>query len=143
MEAADLGEVVAIEAASALLPWSRDTFARELEIPFSRALVASVGGPPHVVGFVVWWRVAGEVHLLNLAVAPDHRGAGIGRGLLAAVLADASAGGGSCVALEVAETNHAALRLYRSVGFAVVGRRPDYYGPGSPAVLMSCRVAPA
>ena len=40
--------------------------------------------------------------------------------------------------LEVDETNKAALKLYRKLGFTEVGRRPGYYGndqqtEGSPA----------
>lgn len=135
MAAADLDQVAAIERASALLPWARDTFANELSIPFSRSRVAEFDGTG-VVGFVVWWRVLDEVHLLNLGVDPAFRRAGTGRRLLGEVVEDASLAGSGCVTLEVATGNEAALRLYDSTGFVEVGRRKDYYSAGVDALLM-------
>ena len=38
--------------------------------------------------------------------------------------------------LEVSAENAAALGLYRSAGFAAVGRRKKFYADGSDAVLM-------
>jgi ribosomal-protein-alanine N-acetyltransferase len=96
----DLGAVAAIEEASATLPWSAATFAHELGIPFSSALVAEIGGRG-IVGFAIWWRVAEEIHLLNLAVAPPSRRSGIGRALLRAVLRSGRGAGAERVALEV------------------------------------------
>ena len=143
MEAADLDRVVAIEAGSARRPWSRETFRHELAIPFSRAMVATAGSSAEVVGFAVWWCVAGEIHILNLAVDASRRRMGLGSLLLTAVLREAAEGTGSAVGLEVAEANAPALALYRSAGFVVVGRRPDYYGPGGFALLMTrARAAP-
>jgi [ribosomal protein S18]-alanine N-acetyltransferase len=136
MAMADLERVTAIERACAMRPWARDTFANELSIPFSRSRVADLDAPVGVVGFVVWWRVVDEVHLLNLGVDPEFRRAGLGRRLLRAVLEDAVDGAASCVTLEVATGNAAALRLYDSEGFIEVGRRKDYYSPGSDALLM-------
>jgi [ribosomal protein S18]-alanine N-acetyltransferase len=135
MTEADLDAVVAIEAISATSPWSRETFAQELGIPFSRALVAERGRG--VVGYVVWWRVAEEVHLLTLAVAPEARRAGVGRALLRAVLHDGGEARAERVALEVAAGNAAALALYASAGFVEVGRRRGYYGSDRDAILMS------
>lgn len=136
MEIADLDRVAAIEAASARRPWSREAFRHELGIPFSRAMVATLGSSGEVAGFAVWWRITGEAHLLNLAVEASRRRAGLGRLLLTAVLREATEQADSAVVLEVAEVNAPALGLYRSAGFAVVGRRPDYYGPGLDALLM-------
>jgi [ribosomal protein S18]-alanine N-acetyltransferase len=136
MLAADLDRVAAIERVSALLPWARDTFANELSIPFSKSCVADLEAAAGVVGFVVWWRVVDEVHLLNLGVDPRFRQAGIGKRLLLEVLTDATDAAAFCVTLEVATGNEAALRLYESSGFVEVGRRKDYYSVGNDALLM-------
>lgn len=132
----DLDRAAAIEAVSAITPWSVTTFEHELRIPFSRSLVAEVEGRG-VVGFVVWWRIAGEVHLLNLAVAPENRRSGLGRALLGEVLEDGRRAGADRVVLEVADDNASALHLYAATGFSTVGRRRNYYGPGRDAVLMA------
>ena len=61
--------------------------------------------------------------LASLAVHPEARGHGIGKGLVRAVVeaARAAAAPGSKLLLQVESCNSAALRLYQSNGFRVVG----------------------
>lgn len=70
-------------------------------------------------------------HLAELVVAPAHRRAGRGRGLLEAVLEDTT----GAVTLQAHPDNDAALALYDACGFRVVGRRPDAYADGDALVL--------
>jgi len=137
MTAADVARVAAIETVSLPTPWSEDAFRHELEVPFSRAFVAH---PPddttQVAGYVVFWRVADEIHLLDLAVAPDLRGHGIGRQLAGRVLEEARACGACRTILEVAADNTAARTLYESLGFVTTHVRRDYYGLGRAALAM-------
>jgi GNAT superfamily N-acetyltransferase len=58
------------------------------------------------------------INIHDLAVLPEHRGAGIGRSLLEAVERKARTLGCSRVTLEVQEHNSVARCLYESVGFA-------------------------
>ena len=60
----------------------------------------------------------GAFHVMELAVAPDARGRGIGRALLVAAAERARAEGCTSLALDVAADNPA-VRLYRSLGFEV------------------------
>ncbi|MGH4018593.1 MAG: ribosomal protein S18-alanine N-acetyltransferase [Pseudonocardiaceae bacterium] len=79
---------------------------------------------------------AAEAEVHTLAVDPAYRGRGIGRALLRALLAHAA---GATVFLEVRTDNQAALALYRSEGFTVVGIRRGYYRPsGADAFTMQC-----
>lgn len=70
-------------------------------------------------------------HLAELVVAPGHRRAGRGRGLLEAVVEDTT----GAVTLQAHPDNDAALALYDACGFTVVGRRPDAYADGDALVL--------
>jgi len=139
----DLPEILAIERPSFPTPWSWNLFAQELSARTSHLLVARLALEKErpLVGYVCWSSVAGETHLLNLAVHPDGRRTGIGRRLLQLVLDDARAGLTEAVYLEVRETNVAAAHLYRSAGFVQVGCRRDYYGRGKNAVVMALRLA--
>ena len=140
LEVRDLDAVVAIEEDWAPSPWSRDTFRRELDIPFSRSLVACRSEEAEAVrGYLVRWLVAGEVHLLSLAVDARVRRRGIGQLLLDELLAEARAEDASLVTLEVEESNGAARGLYASRGFEEVRRRRDYYGPGRDALVLDLR----
>ena len=66
--------------------------------------------------------------LVRVGVAPAHRGRGLGRQLVEAVLAEASLRGVPAVDLNVYACNAAAVRLYRSLEFepqASDADRPD------------------
>ncbi len=62
---------------------------------------------------------------LGVGLAPEHRGKGIGRLLLVALLDEARARGVRGMSLSVEDGNVAARRLYVACGFSVVGRVGD------------------
>ncbi|WP_439491417.1 ribosomal protein S18-alanine N-acetyltransferase [Blastomonas fulva] len=113
-----------------------------LEGTFARRIVTEAD---QALGFTLCRGVAGEVELLLIAVRPACRGHGLGRALLAQVMADSRLRGMREIFLEVRESNTAALKLYRSTGFVAVGRRRDYYMGGNgdrhAAITMRCTVA--
>lgn len=79
-----------------------------------------------VVGFSLVRTVADESELLLIAVDPNHRRRGIGRGLLDHFLEQARSDGVGRVHLEVRDGNPATA-MYREAGFSSVGRRRNYY----------------
>jgi [ribosomal protein S18]-alanine N-acetyltransferase len=96
----------------------------------------TASGDPAIVGAALGQVLVDEGHVLDLAVDPAHRGGGIGRTLLAALLHQLTERGAAAHTLEVRPTNLAALALYRAAGFAVEGRRPRYYPDGEDALLL-------
>jgi ribosomal-protein-alanine N-acetyltransferase len=85
-------------------------------------------------GFILARDLGEEAEILTFGVLPEMRRAGIARALLDAVIAEAGRGGVGSLVLEVAADNGAARLLYKSAGFARVGRRPRYYSRGQEAV---------
>ncbi len=120
---ADLGAIAQIQADSPQAArWEPE---RYLEHDCRVACLRASG---EVVGFVVSRATApGERELLNLAVAPAMRCRGVARRLLDEVLVYAIDGGKDAWYLEVRESNAAAIRLYESCGFRVMGLRKNYY----------------
>lgn len=57
------------------------------------------------------------VNIHDIAVMPGHRGAGIGRALMAAIETEALKRGACKITLEVLSGNHAARRLYAAMGY--------------------------
>ncbi len=55
----------------------------------------------------------------NVGIVPSHRGQGLGRALIARCLIGFQSAGMKRATLEVTATNHAAVELYRRVGFRV------------------------
>lgn len=132
----DLRAVTAIEADRNRDPWSRTLFAGELDRSGGDRhwLVASTGVT--VVGFGGVMYAAGEAHMLNLAVARNWSGRGIGRRLCEALLAEAARRAVTGFTLEVRASNTGAQALYASLGFDSAGVRPGYYPDGEDAVIM-------
>jgi ribosomal-protein-alanine N-acetyltransferase len=105
--------------------WSSAQLLATMAMPGCWARLAMRGA--QAVGFSLCRAVVDEVELLLIAVAPQVRRQGAGSRLLLRAQEDAMARGGAMVFLEVREDNEAARCLYQSVGFAVIGRRADYY----------------
>lgn len=111
--------------------WDEAAIATLLATPGTAALLLSHDG-------MAMLRVAAdEAEILTLAVRPESRRRGAGRGLLVAAMQAATAAGASRMLLEVAEDNAAARALYAATGFAPVGRRPRYYPDGRDAMVLA------
>ncbi len=131
----DLDAVAAIEAQSFPNPWPREALAHELlQNVYCSSFVAEWEGA--VAGYAFLWVIYDEAHLVNVAVAPERRGRGLGEALLVHVLRHAKAQGATGIHLEVRETNAPAITLYLRYGFRVLGRADRYYTDGTPAIFM-------
>jgi ribosomal-protein-alanine N-acetyltransferase len=133
----DLDEVLEIEAQSFPTPWSRVLFERELSTPFARAFVAEDGQKKGVLGYLCFWLVDGEAHILNLAVHPRRRNRGVGTLLLGEGVRYCREKGVEVITLEVRRSNYKAISLYRNFHFQARGIRRRYYtDSGEDAVVM-------
>jgi ribosomal-protein-alanine N-acetyltransferase len=123
---AGLDAILALDSLCFHHPWTRADYERELGDPARCFLyVAKIDGT--TVAYCSFWRVFDEVHVNNFAVHPAWRRRGIGRDLLAHVLAEARRLGAPRATLEVRTSNHAAIAMYEAGGFARAGVRRAYY----------------
>jgi [ribosomal protein S18]-alanine N-acetyltransferase len=137
MVAGDLDAVVRLERAAGGLSWTREMFARELEDQGSRVWLVAESDERRVVGYVGVILVVDAAHVVNVAVEPPARRAGLATRLMAAVLDEARRRGAAAATLEVRASNTGARELYRRLGFVPVGARPRYYGDtGEDAIIM-------
>ena len=121
----DAAPLAAIERRCFADPWSETSFREALDSPWAFGFVAHAG--PKVAGYLIGREMAGTGEVLNLAVAPDFRRRGVGRGLLRTGLALRRKRRVDEVFLEVRESNRSAQALYLSSGFRPVGQRAAYY----------------
>jgi [ribosomal protein S18]-alanine N-acetyltransferase len=133
---ADLPRLAELEAAGFAEPWSPEMLAAELTHPGSVVLVAGAGDGRAPSGYACFRQAAGEAELLRVAVAPEARGHGLARQLVAAGLDHLRAAGVTSCFLEVRPANVSALALYRALGFEPRGRRRAYYRDGSDALVL-------
>jgi [ribosomal protein S18]-alanine N-acetyltransferase len=140
----DLPQIMTIERLGFAHPWSVDSFLRELSLPFSRTIVASIRGNSGdaLVGYLCRWLVADECHVLNVAVHPELRRKGVGERLMSDAISEAKLKEAHLVTLEVRRSNLAARGLYRKLNFEERRLRRNYYGTGEDAIVMELRLFP-
>jgi [ribosomal protein S18]-alanine N-acetyltransferase len=138
LRAADARACSRIHATSFAHPWSAAEF--EALLIDSTCVGDGVEEKAGLAGFVLSRRALDEAEILTIVVDPATRKKGCGRRLLGAHVARLAGLGISRLFLEVDEKNTAALALYRQFGFAVIGKRKEYYsqsdGSRSDAVAM-------
>lgn len=126
----DVSRVVEIERDGFRNPWSRELVERELGHAWSQVLVAAdvaETGAERILGYIVFWLVHDEVHVLNVGTALEARRRGVGRALMRAAEDVGRARGARLSTLEVRRSNSPAIALYVALGYRQVGVRPNYY----------------
>jgi ribosomal-protein-alanine N-acetyltransferase len=137
LDPAELDRVLEIEHTVFGDPWPRRFFEEEMRAPESVACVVRHEG--RLAGYLMAWALPEELHLGNLAVAPEYQRRGVGGFLLRWLLEEAGRRRARRVSLEVRTSNFAAQELYRAQGFREVMVRRGYYRDTSEdALVMVC-----
>jgi ribosomal-protein-alanine N-acetyltransferase len=131
---ADMDRVLAIERQCHGYPWPAEIFNDELAAPHAHIDLLEEEG--EIAGYLVWWLIAGEIEIQNVATALRHRRRGVGRQLMEHLLARAAELQVTRLLLEVRAGNAGAIALYRAFGFTDCGLRRHYYPDGEDALLM-------
>lgn len=135
MSKSHIGQVAALERENFSIPWSENSISRELTNPLSLWVVAL--DKEKVVGYVGSQSVLGEADMMNLAVDSAYRRLGIGKQLVLSLIEKLEQVDVSKLTLEVRASNIGAIALYKGLGFAEVGRRPNYYSnPKEDALIL-------
>jgi [ribosomal protein S18]-alanine N-acetyltransferase len=129
----DLPSVLAIERRAFGTPWSLAMFVLELSKPSGICLAAE--NESGLVGYLVCSRYADVWHLMNVAVDPERRRAGIASSLIWRLFEEV--GSGARLTLEVRMSNSGAIAMYERFGFEASGHRRRYYQDnGEDALIM-------
>ena len=135
MDETHVAEVAALEKICFSMPWSETSIRSELTNPLSLWLVAVEDGC--VAGYIGSQSVMGEADMMNVAVLPAQRRKGIAEKLVVALVKALARNDVRCLTLEVRASNEPAKALYEKLGFASVGRRPNYYrNPREDALIL-------
>jgi ribosomal-protein-alanine N-acetyltransferase len=135
---ADLDAIQDVDRLSFPAPWTRAMYEEELQHADTAFILVLRTAAARVAGYCSYRIAADELQINNVAVRPEHRGAGFGRALVEAALGHARAAGARTALLEVRRSNLGARRLYTRLGFAQVGERPGYYShPDEDALVLA------
>ena len=134
--------MAALEAEVFPDPWPAHLYLQEVGQPlrFQRVVYTEDG---YLAAYLfACWQVD-ELHVLKVATHPLHEGKGLATSLMAEARVEAERASARGLVLEVRPSNRRAIRLYRHLGYDVVGRRPRYYADGEDALVMTLELAPA
>lgn len=124
MTEADLAAVMQIELRAYTHPWTQGIFSDCLRHQYP----CFVYQPKHTIeAYVVLMKSLEELHILNITVAPELQGQGLGTKLLNTVEKIGVGLSASDCFLEVRQSNQAAIKLYLKQGFNEIGLRKNYY----------------
>jgi ribosomal-protein-alanine N-acetyltransferase len=134
-------KIMPIELQAYSHPWTESIFESCLDGSYEAWMMLQ---NRKVLGYGVISAYSGEGHLLNLCVNPTCQGKGLGRQLLAYLVAKVKQLGASVLFLEVRSSNVAAIELYYSEGFNELAVRKGYYPSANgreDALLMSLELS--
>ena len=121
----DMQEVLQIENQGFEFPWSEEDFIRCLRQRNCIGMVAE--HEQQVVGFMIYELHKNRLHILNFAVAPQHRRLGVGSQMVAKLISKLSPQRRTKILLEVRETNLPAQLFFRTSGFRATTVMRDFY----------------
>ena len=117
-------------------PWGRDGFEECVSNGYDFLIAAEADESAEILGYGLL-RCFDDAEVIRIAVSETSRRQGIGRRLLAEMIAHAKACGAAGIFLEVRSGNAAAVGLYREAGFTEEGiRRGYYHNPPEDALIM-------
>ncbi|GAB7022844.1 ribosomal protein S18-alanine N-acetyltransferase [Salidesulfovibrio brasiliensis] len=124
-ESRDIPEIVLLEKVCFKASWSKEQYLAGMDSGALRVMLAEDSS--RICGYLAYTVIAGEMEILNVAVPPERRRAGIGKALLAAVLDEGTREDVMECFLDVRASNAPAIGLYGKFGFERIGRRKRYY----------------
>lgn len=119
-----LDDVLHIEDRAYTHPWTRGNFVDSLKTGYQ---IQAIYGGDTLLGYFVAMEGVGEVHLLNITVAPEFQGQGWAVMLLDALAVWSRSRNAEMLWLEVRTSNTRAQQVYERYGFTRVGMRKNYY----------------
>lgn len=136
----DLPKILELEKLcypSPAVPWTEEAFRTELTKPFANFLMLTDDETDsEIAGYIVYWTMFDEAHILNVAVNPEWRGLGFATQLVRHVINHALKKDMKRVFLEVRKSNESAAALYQKLGFFIDHIKSKFYENGEDAYFM-------
>lgn len=105
-------------------PWSLKNFQSSIE---GKDLCFKWEVDKELIAYGIILIAVGEAQLLTIGVSPDYQRLGVGKMVMKDLLDTATKHQAACMYLEVRESNHKAIALYKKLGFERCGLRRHYY----------------
>jgi len=124
MDVGDIDTVMIVEKQVYQYPWTEGIFNDCIRVGYECWLAMM---KDDVIAHAVISVAAGESHILNISIDPDHQNKGIGKQFIEFLVDIAKSKQASVIMLEVRPSNVRAISCYNAVGFNEIGCRKNYY----------------
>ncbi len=121
----DLSAVMMIEKHAYSHPWTQDIMQTCLQHDYIARVC--INTHQNIIAYAFLQIIHDESHLMNITVAVDYQGLGIGQIMLMDCLQCAESKGAAFMFLEVRQSNQVAKHLYEKFNFHEIAVRKDYY----------------
>lgn len=125
MQKEHLASVAQLEKECFPLPWTEEQISSEIFNPIAYYVVLLKEN--EVIGYGGYLNLAEEANIMDIAVKVDYQGQGLGKIIVKHLIENAKANNLTAMTLECRESNIKAQKLYESLDFVFVGKRPKYY----------------
>jgi ribosomal-protein-alanine N-acetyltransferase len=125
MESKHIDEVVEIEKASFLSPWTMAMYTQESLLEYSNCFVVIVD--EELAAYISSWTVLDECTINKIACRSDLRRRGYSTMLLNHLINKVHGNSVKDLLIEVRESNDEAMAFYKKSGFIIKGLRKEYY----------------
>ncbi|VAW58592.1 Ribosomal-protein-S18p-alanine acetyltransferase [hydrothermal vent metagenome] len=120
----DIPEIMDIEKAVYTHPWTEGIFKDCMRVGYNCWVFMEQN---KLLAYGLVSVAVNEAHILNICVAPQAQGKGLGKRMLYKLMQLAEERQGNSIFLEVRESNLIAQNLYDQEGFNRIGLRKNYY----------------
>ena len=117
--------------------WTKSQWEKELTDPKRICIGVIELETKKLLGLCSAWLLIEELHITCLAVHPRHQRKGLGKLLISDLIKRSNSLITNQIYLEVKATNEPAKAFYKSMGFIIVGNRPNFYKDGSDALIFT------
>ncbi len=115
--------------------WTKSQWEKELTDPKRISIGVIEQESTKLLGLCSAWIVIDELHITAIAVHPRNKRKGLGKILISELIKRSNSLLINQIHLEVKNTNEPAKAFYKSMGFKIVGNRPNFYKDQSDAIL--------
>ena len=130
----EVEQVLEIEKQCFTQPYSRQILEDELALDVSHLRVLKLG--KRIIGFLDYWLVNDEIHLINIAILPEFQRRNYATLLMKYLLEVGREKFCKKIFLDVRQSNEGAIALYQKFGFIEVGNRKRYYSDNSETAIV-------
>ena len=116
-----------------------------IKLQYRNGYTGWVKGNKFLTGFILYWELFDEIHIMSIGVRREYTKIKIGSLLLSECINRVIDKSFDKITLEVRPSNKAAITLYNNFGFKIVGMRKKFYSDNhEDALIMSlCEISSA